>query len=672
MSNFDFGDANPSQKEAIEAVDGPVLITAGPGTGKTHTLVLRAIYLIAECGVLPENIFIATFTEKAAKELITRLTAEFIKREINANINEMYIGTFHSLCLRILKDNLEYTRFGKNIRVLDQFDQQYTIYSRYNALIKDIAGIDSLLDEYDKNGNKKEQSNWDKSKKICTYVNCLTEELADPQKLISDSDPSISSLGCLLDRYQKLLVDETLLDFSSIQVETYNLLKNNQSVLEDLQNKITHIMVDEYQDTNYIQEQLVFLLAGASKNICVVGDDDQGLYRFRGATIRNILDFPKQFNGDCRIPLTVNYRSNKDIIDLYNKWMMSYRWGKYRFEKEIVPHIRKEIKSPAAVKLADPDEIGWQEKIYQLIRDLIENSNIKDYNQIAFLFKSIKGPKATGLSSYLENKGVGVYSPRSDQFFEREEIMRALGCLMLMFPKYVKGLNNSAYTFMGKSGKRYFINCVETANQYLKKEEHSDLRDWIRSKGENHLNLQGTTDYAYCELLYEMFQFSPFKDYLDVDLKGAGVADVRRARNMALLIQYISKYESLNNIDVLNSKEYRGKPRIDMDTEKLFNSFIYLLFKEGISEYEDEVDYAPKGCVSFMTIHQAKGMEFPVVFVGLPGQEPPDNPIDLLREKLEEKGYLQREAFEPYKKIKYFDFRRLYYTAFRVLRICSS
>ena len=122
---FDFGNANDGQRQAIATADGPVLITAGPGTGKTYTLVQRTIYLIEECDVRPESIFIATFTEKAAKELVTRITNELASRNITANINEMYIGTFHALCLRILKEHLEYTRLRRNYRLMDSFDQQY-------------------------------------------------------------------------------------------------------------------------------------------------------------------------------------------------------------------------------------------------------------------------------------------------------------------------------------------------------------------------------------------------------------------------------------------------------------------------------------------------------------------------------------------------------------------
>lgn len=143
---FDFGNANEGQRLAISTADGPVLITAGPGTGKTFTLVQRAIYLIQECGVAPEQIMMATFTEKAAKELVTRITNELASRDIVVNVNEMYIGTFHSLCLRIIKEHLEFTRLKRNYRTLDAFDQNYTVFqniSRFRA----IKDIDTLLRE---------------------------------------------------------------------------------------------------------------------------------------------------------------------------------------------------------------------------------------------------------------------------------------------------------------------------------------------------------------------------------------------------------------------------------------------------------------------------------------------------------------------------------------------
>lgn len=652
---FDFGNANESQRQAISTDKGPVLITAGPGTGKTYTLVQRTIYLIQECGVSPENIFIATFTEKAAKELITRITNELALRGISANINEMYVGTFHSLCLRILKEHLEYTRIKRNYRVMDAFDQQYMVFQN-NRRFQNISGVDLILDT---------SSKWKQAGIICRYVNNLTEELVDPEQLKLDASCDVVALGNILTEYQAILAENNLMDFSSIQVEAYRLLMEHPEVLAELQDKISHLMVDEYQDTNYIQEQLVFLIAGDRKNICVVGDDDQGLYRFRGATIRNILEFPHKFSeNECKvIPLVINYRSNSDIVDFYNNWMQTtsgekfkFDWKNFRYNKRIVPKEQTALKTPAVVKLAGHDDDDeWHEKILSFIRKLESSGKLTDYNQIAFLFSSVKKDSVTSLAHFLEENGINVYSPRSDMFFEREEIRLALGCMMLLFPRYVQALDNKEYTFLQPSQVTYYRKCILLANEWVTKPENREFLRWIRAHGKAHVTLKDTTDYAYSGLLYQMFAFEPFATILSTDLD-VGVVDVRPARNLAKLSQIISKFEYLHHVDTLNATY------IDRNTEKLFNLYFRLLIDGGITEYEDDSEYAPSGCVSFLTIHQAKGMEFPIVFVDSLGNVPRTKNDSLLTEI--ESRYFNRPAFEPDDKIKFFDFWRLYYTAF--------
>lgn len=652
---FDFESANEEQRQAISAADGPVLITAGPGTGKTYTLVQRAIYLIEECQVHPENLFIATFTEKAAKELITRITNELDSRNISLNVNEMYIGTFHSLCLRFLKDNIECTRLRKNYRLMDDFDQKYIVFQNISRF-RSIPKADILFST---------GGAWKQATEICNYVNHLSEEMVSSDELINDADSDISVLGKILKVYRELLEENNLMDFSSIQTEAYRLLTENPTILKALQTQITHIMVDEYQDTNYIQEQIVFLIAGDKKNICVVGDDDQGLYRFRGATIRNILEFPQKFkDGDCKIiPLTINYRSNSDIVDFYNRWMLTtdgakfkFDWGRFRYSKRIKAHEQTTIDSPAVVKLTAIDDVAeWHENILQFINNLKVSGKLRDYNQIAFLFSSVKHPRVRNLADFLEKNQINVYSPRSDMFFQRFEIQLALGCLMLMFPRYVQGLENGNYVFLRLEHLTYFRRCIVMANEYLENPENKELLKWLRYTGRKHTSLQGTTDYAYSGLLYQMFEYQPFSEMLDTDMR-VGVVDIRPARNLAKLSQIIGKFEYLHRIDVLNAKF------IDVNTERLFNLYFRLLLDGGITEYEDDSEYAPSGCISFLTIHQSKGMEFPIVIVDSLGNVPRRQSNDLML-RIEER-YFERPAFEPYDKTKYFDFWRLYYTAF--------
>lgn len=230
---FDFGNANEAQRSAISTTDGPLLIIAGPGTGKTYTLVKRIVYLIIEKDVLPEEIMIATFTEKAAKELITRITNELYAIGVSVNLNEMYIGTFHSICLRILKDHLEYTRIKKNYRMLDNFDQQYMVFQKINRF-RNLPYFDVIFD--------KKQGAWRQAGEIVKYVNNLAEELVDIDEMQGDADEHIVAVANIMKQYNTLMEDENLIDFSSIQTEAYKLLIEEPSILEEIQQKIKYVI----------------------------------------------------------------------------------------------------------------------------------------------------------------------------------------------------------------------------------------------------------------------------------------------------------------------------------------------------------------------------------------------------------------------------------------------
>lgn len=653
---FDYGNANANQIEAINNTEGPVLIIAGPGTGKTFTLVQRAIYLISEKGIQPEEIMVATFTEKAAKELITRITNALLEIGMNVNVNDMYIGTFHSICLRLIKENLEFTRIKKNYRLLDQFDQQYTVFQNIRKF-NTISNFDSLFNRL--------TGQWKRAATVCFYVNAITEELVDYEDLIDDSNMTINLIGEIMKTYQDLLNEQNLVDFSAIQVEAYNLLADNEQILEEIQAKIKYLMIDEYQDTNYVQEQIAFLVAGDKKNICVVGDDDQGLYRFRGATIRNILEFPGKFpQGQCKeTHLTINYRSEKGIVDFYNKWMttttsrgFSFNWDRYRFPKTIIAGKKNQIESATVVKVSGvltPED--WQEKVLAFIKELLATGKLKDLNQIAFLFKSVKNEHVKALADFLESNGINVYSPRSGMFFDRLEISMLLGCLLLTFPDYYENLLDGEFPLVKPELIAYYTDCVYSIKNYLQKSGNRELKKWIEEKGELHSNLTRNADYGLAGLMYQVFAFEPFHSWLDTDLSG-GVTDLRPARNIATLTEIVGKFEYLQRIEVLTTKNIKHV------VEGFFNYYLMFLMGGGIFEYEDDSEYAPSGCVSFMTIHQAKGMEFPVVIVDSLGNTPRaenSNYIGLIEHK-----YFKRKTFEPYEDIKFFDFWRLYYTAF--------
>lgn len=240
-------------------------------------------------------------------------------------------------------------------------------------------------------------------------------------------------------------------------------------------------------------------------------------------------------------------------------------------------------------------------------------------------------------------------------FFKREEIKLLIGALMLTFPQYVKGLNEESFSFISENLSNYYIECIECIFQNIKNANNKHLKDWIRNRALEHNNLIRNADYGFSGLMHQLFQFEPFKSFLDTDLN-KGIIDTRPAYNLSTLSNMIVRYEYLHRLDVLTSTN------IEKHTEKLFNMYFRFLFDGGISEFEDESEYAPSGCVSFLTIHQSKGMEFPIVFVGSLNSTPrsdKDEILDILSKK-----YYNRRPFEPIELIKYFDFWRVYYTAF--------
>ena len=649
--------ANVAQRQAIVSTEGPLLIIAGPGSGKTFTLVERIVYLITEKQAAPENLFVVTFTEKAAKEITTRISNRLLELNIAFNLNEVYLGTFHSVCLKLLKEYREFTRLKRNYTMMDQFDQQYFLYRTIDDY-REIPNIDQIIGE-------PKVSNWHKSANILKWLNVVSEETIAPEKLLNAREEPLKALGEAYCLYHQKLEESNALDFSTIQLETLKLLRDTPQVLAAVQEKIHYMMVDEYQDTNTIQDALLKLIMGDRCNLCVVGDDDQGLYRFRGATIRNILQFADNFPpGMChQVTLETNYRSHPDIIRFYNTWMRSCDWEcdgqTFRYAKQIKPRESDPFPdTPTVIRVSDPNsEEDWHQAVLDFLMALRDQGHLTDWNQVAFLFSSVKNNKAVALSQFLEEHGIAVYAPRSNQFFDREEIRLAIGALLFLFPQYpqIRKWSDDAHLPIWDY---YDHQCLFPFAQELRKPENQDLLKWGRLLALKHLKLTDSTTYAFTGLFYELLQFPLFSRYLhDTILQSGGVQDTRPMRNLAKLSQMLNKFEYLRNISTFDPRFF------DLTLTQFFNQFLRFLKDGGIGEYEDDSEYAPSGCVSFLTIHQSKGLEFPVVIVGslfsVPRKQYSD--LDIL---LEQGGYLSRQSFEPMDEMKNYDFYRLYYTAF--------
>ena len=644
---------NQAQSQVIDTIQGPLLVVAGPGSGKTFCLVERVANILLTTGVAPERVLVSTFTEKAAKELVTRITSRLGGIESQGNPLDLTVGTLHSIFLKLLEEFRAHTRIQKNYTVLDQFDQQYFLFQQASEF-KSIDGIEDAL------GLRGPQSSWRFAGALMSWLNKISEESISAVDLLASETPEMQASGEAYQTYQRLLSEYNYLDFSTIQVEMLRLL-DNPKVCSRIQERFDYLMIDEYQDTNTIQEKIVLKLAEGHQNLCVVGDDDQALYRFRGASIRNILEYPTRFpDGTCKqVRLTQNYRSEPSIIDFYNGWMKTTDWSEggqtFRFDKTIEPAVERPSLYPTVFKVSGEDgEDNWAEETLAFLKDLRAKGIIKDWNQVAFLFRSVRNPKVVAYANDLEDAGIPIYAPRSNMFFERTEVRLMIGALLFLFPQY--GSIRQTREGMTLQVWAFYDACLAEFIDHLKSGEDQQIQAWATGMAKAHMTLLENTNYPFSGLFYDLMQFPTFSRFLDEGIAHSGVRDSRPARNLSKLSRLLNKFEYLYNVIVIRPE------RLERDLLMLFNYFFRFLWDGGIEEYEDESEYAPSGCVSFMTIHQSKGLEFPIVIVGSLDAVPRKQYTDM--EVMLEREFSGRGPFEPMDRIKTFDFWRLFYTAF--------
>ncbi|MES0279156.1 MAG: UvrD-helicase domain-containing protein, partial [Dehalococcoidales bacterium] len=290
MADF-LAELNPAQREAVEAIGGPVLILAGPGSGKTRVITHRIAYLIKVCGVSPRHIMAVTFTNKAARELKERLQGL-----ASAAQEDLTVGTFHAICARILR------REG---RVID-IDPGFVIYDDSDQLsLLKRAIVDVGLDP-------KQYS----ASAISSAISAAKSRLITPQSYLESKQSYFEGVvGSVYERYQELLRLSNALDFDDLLLETVHLFRQHPDVLDRFQTRYQHIMVDEFQDTNVVQYEIIRLIAAKYRNVCVVGDPDQSIYSWRFADLRNILSFEKDYPEAKVVLLERNYRSTQTILE---------------------------------------------------------------------------------------------------------------------------------------------------------------------------------------------------------------------------------------------------------------------------------------------------------------------------------------------------------------------
>ena len=288
---------NPQQREAVETVDGPLLILAGAGSGKTRVITYRIVHLIEKKGVEPDSILAVTFTNKASAEMAERVGSMLGGRTLRKPL----IATFHSFCVRVLRRDIEELKIGgvgykKDFAIYDESDQQAVVKSVMRRLGLDDKQL--------------------KPSAVLSKISWAKNHMLDPQEMyLQSADPITEKVAHIFEEYRKELRKSNALDFDDLLLETVRLLKSSATVRERYQRRYEYLMIDEYQDTNRPQYELIKLLAGPRHNVCVVGDEDQSIYSWRGADIRNILEFEKDFPEARIIRLEQNYRSTQAILE---------------------------------------------------------------------------------------------------------------------------------------------------------------------------------------------------------------------------------------------------------------------------------------------------------------------------------------------------------------------
>ncbi len=390
---------NPDQQKVVITTQGPVLVLAGAGSGKTRSVIYRTAYLITKLKINPWNILVVTFTNKAARELKNRL-----ENALGISTHSLWVGTFHSVCTRILRYENQYLPFNSNFSIFDSDDQKAIfkkIYKRMNIDIKEFP-----------------------SAKIRHIISRQKGSLILPKDFFVFNERNFHSetVFKIYEYYQNFLIKNNSLDFDDLLLYTAILLHDNEDIRKKYEQKFKYVMIDEYQDTNYAQFKIVNLIAKNHQNLCVVGDDDQAIYSWRGADIRNILNFERDYKKVIKIKLEQNYRSPQSILDLANDII---KFNKKRHAKKLWTKISS-YEKPILIKLENENEEA----------EFVAEEIIKLKSQNTSLSECVVLYRTNAQSRVFENafirKKVKYQIVGGVNFFQRKEIKDIIAYLRIL------------------------------------------------------------------------------------------------------------------------------------------------------------------------------------------------------------------------------------------------
>ncbi|MDR6225894.1 DNA helicase PcrA [Desmospora profundinema] len=585
---------NPDQRRAVETTEGPLLIVAGAGSGKTRVLTNRVAWLLAEKRIHPWNILAITFTNKAAREMKERISAL-----VGPEAEEIWISTFHSMCVRMLRRDIDRIGYNRNFTILDSSDQ--------------LTAVKQVLKE--KNIDPKKFPPRSFLHKISNAKNRLWSPADMKEKAEGFNDEMAADI---YEAYQQKLRTNQSLDFDDLLVETVRLFQQVPEVLDYYQKKFQYIHVDEYQDTNHVQYILVKLLAGSHRNLCVVGDSDQSIYKFRGADITNILSFERDYPDVRVVKLEQNYRSTKTILSAANEVIAHNQGRKPK-------NLWTENENGAPVQLFEAD--NEHEEAYFVADTIVrEHREGRSYDDFAVLYRTNAQSRVVEevfLKSNIPYQMVGGL-----KFYERKEIKDVLAYLRLV----VNPDDDLSLTRVINVPKRGVGQAtLDKISAYAGQHGLSLFRALLEVEDIGLANRFIQPIQRFTSLIREM---SAMMEYLTASEVTEEVLDRTGYREELRKEETVEAASRLENLDEFLSvtREFEEK-----NEDKALVAFLTdLALVSDIDGLEEDETISG---VTMMTLHSAKGLEFPQVFlVGLeegifPHSRTFDDPEELEEER---------------------------------------
>ena len=578
---------NKEQYEGAVTVEGPVLILAGAGSGKTRVLTHRMAHMIEDLNIFPYKILAITFTNKAAKEMQERVHAL-----IGDKVNDMWISTFHSTCVRILRREIEKLGYKRNFTIYDSSDQK--------TLVKECMKVLSI--------NDKEIT----ENEIMSKISKAKDNMQSADSYYREHEHNFreKKIAEVYKMYQKRLKENNALDFDDLICKTVELFKKNPETLEFYQRKFQYIMVDEYQDTNGAQYEFVTLLAAKHRNICVVGDDDQCIYQWRGADIKNILGFEKDYPDAKVIKLEQNYRSKANILNAANVVIVNNSNRKSKV-------LRTEQDSGSKIKVYRSYSDGDEGTFVANQIEKIKKEQNKQYKDFAILYRT--NAQSRIFEESLRRSAIAYKIVGGTKFYDRKEIKDMLSYLkVLVNPSdsiALRRIINVPKRGIGDATIQKVLDFAESYELPLW-DALSEVRTIPTLTARNCAGIE-----KFMELMENLMMISetvPVSHLIQTILEDTGYI---RELEASKQIEDKSRIENLKELvsDAVDFEKNYEKEKEEGSSEFDINKTQLEAYLEKVSLVQDtdklEDEENENGSVVLMTIHSAKGLEFQVVFM---------------------------------------------------------